>query len=193
MSEPVLNPSVAIVPCTSQKSETGGPAREVWVGSHFQLVLAYCEHFFDKTFVMSYKYGFISPDQHIEPYDIDIQLSSSRDKLEWWWKVRGDIIKLLADEKPRVVGLYTGQFERDRIMREFIKQGCRNVIVPWSGLGVGYRLQQVYDGEPPFDEDKLAAGGYELPLDFRQLKEPKVKKTEEGMIEDESDIPWEEE
>lgn len=185
-------PSIAIIPCTSQKSETGGPAREVWVGNHFQLVLAYCEHFFDKTYIMSYKYGFIEPDQPIEPYDIDIQLSSAVDKLQWWWKVKGNITELLQQDKPRVVALYTGQFERDRVMREFVLQGCRNVIVPWEGLGVGYRLQQVYDGKPPFDEDKLAAGEYQLPEDFKYLKEPKKYTAKSGdVVEDESGIAWE--
>jgi hypothetical protein len=185
------SPSIAIIPCTSQKSETGGPAREVWVGSHFQLVLAYCEHFFDDVYIMSYKYGFISPDQHIEPYDIDIQLSAPQDKLKWWWKVKDDIKVLLEHDKPRIVALYTGQYERDRLIREFIKQGCPNVIVPWEGLGNGYRMQQVYDGEPPFSEEKLAAGEYALPEDFKYLKEPKKTTKSSGeVVEDESEIEW---
>jgi hypothetical protein len=153
--------SVAIIPCTNQKSDVAGPAREVWAGAHFQLVLAHAEIHFDWTYVMSYKYGLITPDQLIEPYDLNIKNAAMREKLEWWLKLRTHIAEAAAT-KPRIVGVFTGNFERDRFIREWVRNGVRNVLVPWQGLGIGQRIQQVYDGISPYSEEKLAAGEYEL-------------------------------
>jgi hypothetical protein len=157
--------TVAVIPCTNQKSENGGPAREVWVGSHFQLVLAHTEMFFDKVLVMSYKYGLISPDFVIEPYDFDVRYAITSEKLKWWFKIRTDIKNLCAD-KPILVGLYTGTFERERIMREFVRNGVRQVILPFEGLTVGERMARVYDCIEPFDPEKARANEYALPENF---------------------------
>jgi len=154
--------SVAIIPCTNQKSDVAGPAREVWAGSHFQLVLANAEINFEYTYVMSYKYGLIIPDQEIEPYDLNIKNAAMREKLEWWLKLR-EHIAMASKMNPRIVAVYTGNFERERFIREWIRNGVRNIIVPWQGLGIGQRIQQVYDGVPAYDEDKLDAGEYMLP------------------------------
>jgi hypothetical protein len=157
--------TVAIVPCTNQKSDTPGPARDVWIGHHFQLVLAHAEMFYDNVFVMSYKYGFIDPDFRIEPYDIDIKTAKAADKLRWWFNLREDI-RLLASWKPLLVALYTGDVERDRIIREFARNDVRQVILPFEGLSIGKRMAQVYDCEAPFDREKAEAGAYAVAENF---------------------------
>lgn len=167
--------TVAIIPCTAQKSEVGGPAREVWIGGHFQLTLAYAEYFFDKVYIMSYKYGLIAPDFYIEPYDIDMKLEKAAERIKWWYMMRDHIADLVERDKPDLVGLFTGQFERQRIQLEFKRNDCPNVIVPWAGLGSGYRQQVVYDGTPPFDYDKLKNGEYALPDDFK-IVDPQAEK-----------------
>jgi hypothetical protein len=182
--------TVAIIPCTNQKAAVAGPAREVWSGAHFQLVLAHAEMFYDKVLVMSYKYGFISPDMEIEPYDINIAYASAAEKLQWWFKVRQDIHDLV-DEKPKLVALYTGNTERERVMREFVRSGFREVIVPWGDATVGQRMQRVYDGDPPFDLAKLEAGEYTLPLSFAEPKK-RGRPKKAVSIPDAGPVEWEE-
>jgi hypothetical protein len=160
---PKKKPTIAVIPCTNQKSATGGPAREVWTGAHFQLVLAHAEHFYDKVFIMSYKYGFISPETVIDPYDINIKNEPAAARLKWWYMLREQIHQLVKDEDPLLLALYTGNFERDRIIREFVKAGLREVITPWPHASTGQRMQLVYDGEPPFLLEDLEAGKYTLP------------------------------
>lgn len=157
-----MKETVAIIPCTSQKSEVGGPAREVWVGHHFQIILAHAEMFYDKVLIMSYKYGLISPDFEIEPYDLDMRTAPAAEKLKWWFKMRNHIKDLCKDE-PLLIALYTGNFERERIIREFVRNGVNQVILPFEGLSVGKRQSAVYDCEEPFDLEKAQAGGYALP------------------------------
>lgn len=153
--------TVAIIPCTAQKADTPGPARDVWTGTHFQLILAHAELFYSKVLVMSYKYGLISPDDHIEPYDLDMRTAKPADKLRWWFKMRIDI-KTLAEEKPLLVALYTGSFERERVIREFVKNDVAQVIIPFEGLGVGQRQSAVYDCIEPFDLEKARTHKYAI-------------------------------
>ncbi len=184
-----MNETVAIIPCTNQKSDIAGPAREVWQGAHFQLTLAHAEMFYDKVLVLSYKYGLIDPDLVIEPYDVDIRYAAAKQRLEWWWEVREDI-KELGETKPKLVALYTGHTERQRIVREMVRNDIFNVIEPWENAKVGERMQLVYDGIAPFDEEKLANGGYALDPSVAEPKKrgrPKKEKTDDLAME------WEEE
>jgi len=185
--------TIAIIPCTAQKSEVGGPAREVWIGGHFQLTLAYVEYFMDQIYIMSYKYGIIEPERYIEPYDIDMRLEKASERIKWWYMMREHIEELVEREKPDLVALFTGSFERSRIIREFVRNKCNNVIVPWVGLGTGERQQAVYDGEPPFSYDKLRAGAYTLPDDYKIVDENVEKRKAKAALaaEEAATLEWE--
>jgi hypothetical protein len=163
MAQKPLEGTIAIIPCTNQKSSTPGKARDVWVGNHFQLTLAHAEMFYERVLVMSYKYGLIDPDFQIEPYDIDIRHAKAAERLRWWLALREQIGELCEQEPPPLlVGLYTGNVERDRIIREFYKNGVRQILVPWEGHKIGERMAAVYDAIPPFDRDKALAHAYDL-------------------------------
>ena len=187
--------TIAIIPCTNQKSDIPGPAKEVWQGSHFQLTLAHAEVFYDKVYVMSFKYGMIDPDMEIEPYDINIKFANARQRLEWWWRVRDDIKRIVTEDDPELVAVYTGNFDRERIMREFVRNGFRNVIVPWEHNTIGQRMQAVYDGDPPFDKDELEAGKYALPVNFAEPKKRGRPKGSGNKKKSDEDVAfkWEEE
>lgn len=179
---------VAIIPCTNQKSTVPGPAREVWQGANFQLTLYHAEKYYDRVFIMSYKYGLIEPDTLIEPYDIDLKTASAAERLEWWWTVR-EHIKKLAEEHPDLIAVYTGKFERNRFLREFVRNGYRRLIIPWESDAIGQRMQKIYDDIPPYDMEEVTAGKYDLPESFAEPKKrgrPKKKKEE-----DSPDMDWE--
>lgn len=185
--------SVAIIPCTSQKSDVAGPAREVWTGAHFQLGLAYAEIYCDFTYVMSFKYGLITPDQKIQPYDLHIKNASIRERLEWWLKLREHVAEV-AKANPRVVLVFTGDWERDRFVREWVRNGIREVVLPWQGLGLGQRMQRVYDGIAPFEEEKLQAGEYTLPETYGETQTKDMKEMQAARkAEKEKEFDFEEE
>ena len=180
---------VAIIPCTNQKSTVPGPACEVWQGANFQLTLYHAQKWYDRVFIMSYKYGLIDPDLEIEPYDVNIQYASAEEKLEWWWQIK-EQIKDLAKENPDLIAVYTGKYERRRFIREFIRNGYRNILTPWENARIGQRMQKIYDGEPPFDPEKVASGAYLLPENWGEPKKrgrpAKVAKVEL----DEDSLEW---
>jgi hypothetical protein len=144
--------TLAIIPCTNQKSEEAGPAREVWVGVHFQLTLMYAEEFFDETRIMSFKYGMIRPDDVIEPYDMNIHYEPLAVRVRWKRLVMGHCVQLVEEYKPNVVGLFVGKADQDWLKKTFTGRGAR-VIVPWAGLGTGQRQEAAYGGLNPFIVD----------------------------------------
>ncbi len=178
-----MSRTIAIIPCTNQKSTIPGSAREVWQGSHFQLTLYHAEHWYDEVLVMSYKYGLIDPDFIIEPYDINIQYASAPEKLEWWWALK-DQIKEISGDPPDLIAVYTGNYDRQRFVREFIRNGFRNIIIPWENARIGERMQLVYDNTPPFDVEKIGTDEYTLPEDYgAPKKRGRPKKVEPEELE----------
>jgi hypothetical protein len=185
---------IAIIHSTNQKADMKGPPRQTWSSSRFQLYLAHAEIFCDKVLILSDKLGMISPDDEVEPYDMNIKYATPSDALRWWGRIKQEIRKI-GEAKPKIVVLYTGNFERTRILREFVRAGVTNVTYPFGhDVGISERLDLIYDMEPPFDEAKLAAGEYALPEDFgapkKRGRKPK-EATESRPVVSDDDIEWE--
>jgi hypothetical protein len=146
-----MQPSVAIIPCTSQKADEPGPAKEVWIGTHFQLTLMHVEEWYDKIYIMSFKYGLITPDTVIEPYDLNIHFEPAPVRMRWKRMVMGQIVDVCEEqEKPFVVGLYVGKDDQPWLMKAFGGRGASRVLIPWAGKGTGQRQEAAYAGENPF-------------------------------------------
>jgi hypothetical protein len=196
--EAVTDQVVAIIHSTNQKADMVGPPRKTWSSSRFQLYLAHAEIFCDKVLILSDKLGMISADDEVEPYDTNIKYAQPADALRWWGRIKKEIHKL-AEAKPKVVILYSGNFERTRIMREFARAGIRNVTYPFgSDVGISERLDLIYDMEPPFDEAKLMAGEYTLPENFGEPKKRGRKPKDRDPEEADTKLPgagieWEDE
>ncbi len=158
--------TLAVVPCTGIKDPfiEEGEAQEIWQGAHFQYTLAYVEEFYDRVLIMSYKYGLVKPTDTIQSYDIDMRTAKPRDHIRWWFKLKAQIDSLAETDPPALLSLFTGNFDRERIIREFVRHGVEQVTIPWQGKGIGQRMQAVFDLEPPFDPEKVKRGEYKVDL-----------------------------
>jgi hypothetical protein len=143
--------TLALIPCTSQKADEPGPAREVWIGAHFQLTLMHAEEFYDEIRIMSFKYGLITPDFVIEPYDTNIHMEPLAERVRWKRMVMRQIIETVNEIKPGIVGLYVGKADQDWLMKAFGGRGVQHVLLPWAGLGTGRRQEAAYGGANPFE------------------------------------------
>ncbi len=182
--------SLAVIPCTGVKDPylEEGPAEEIWQGAHFQYTLAYVEEFFDRVLVLSYKYGLINPKQTIQTYDIDMRAAKPREHIKFWMMLKKQIDQLCEEDPPNLVGFFTGMFDRDRIIREFHRSGVKQIITPWEGKGIGYRMQAVFDMEAPFDPEKAKLGEYEVDLSSGGQSRSKYLPPPTSIT---SDIVWE--
>ena len=61
---------IAVINCGSKKKNTSCPAREMYEdGSLFRKMRDYIEQTYDKYYILSGKYGLLSPEEIIEPYE----------------------------------------------------------------------------------------------------------------------------
>jgi hypothetical protein len=141
--------TLAIIPCTNQKSDEPGPAREVWTGVHFQLTLLHAEEFYDRTLIMSFKYGLITPDEVIEPYDMNIHFEPLKVRVAWK-RMMMQHIQRECENPPGILGLYVGKTDVDWLSKAFLGRGTKKIIQPWAGLGTGQRQEAAYGGTNPF-------------------------------------------
>jgi len=112
-------------------------------------MLMHAEEFYDVTYIMSFKYGLITPDQIIEPYDTNIHKEPLVEQIKW----RRMLTKQLQEmclKPPHVVGIYVGKADADWI-EDFLKRnGIVHVIQPWRGMGIGDRIQACFEATNPF-------------------------------------------
>lgn len=123
-----LRDQIAFIACSKRKRRVPGKAREVYQGSLFKKALAYCEARFDKTFILSAKYGLIEPDDFISPYEQTLNRMSQADRKAWVIKVKEQLLE------KQIVGFFwffTGERYSEFFMGE----------KPLRGLSLGRQLQ----------------------------------------------------
>lgn len=124
--------------CVAKKRAYAAPARDLYASALFQKARAYAERTADEWFVLSAKYGLVSPDTVIEPYDVTLNAMGVGERRAWAAKVQrqlepvtraGDTVVMLA-----------GARYREGLMAALQRRGVR-VEVPMEGLKIGEQLQ----------------------------------------------------
>ena len=87
---------VCLVMCSSEKALSATKAADLYLSSRFQADRLYAEHNFDCWYILSGKYGLLSPSTVIETYDMDLQRLSDAERAAWGQHV----IKTLCQQVP---------------------------------------------------------------------------------------------
>ena len=75
---------VGIVACSASKINRPALVRELYAKSAlFRYALNYCEKHYEKTYVVSAKYGLLELDQTIKPYNTTLNLMRAYEIREW--------------------------------------------------------------------------------------------------------------
>lgn len=75
---------VGIVACSASKINRPALVRELYTKSAlFRYALTYCEKHYEKTYVVSAKYGLLELDQTIKPYNTTLNLMGVPEIREW--------------------------------------------------------------------------------------------------------------
>lgn len=86
---------IGLVACTKQKQPYACAAREMYLPSTlFRKASAYCSREYDRWYILSAKYGLLSPDDIIEPYDQTLKTMSRAEREEWGQQVSSQLAKL---------------------------------------------------------------------------------------------------
>lgn len=127
---------IGLVACTKRKQPYTCTAREMYRPSAlFRKAAAHCAREYDKWYVLSAKYGLISPHDIIEPYDKTLKTMSLAERKAWGQTVSAQLRRLGNHEYLAHAG------------RNYVEPlSGVNVINVLSGLRIGERLRW-YDSQ----------------------------------------------
>jgi hypothetical protein len=118
----------AFIACSKTKLSKEAPARNLYQGPLFKKALKYAENNYTYIFILSAKYGIVSLNQIISPYEKTLNKMTISEKKEWYSLVSSQMKKLKLIE-PFV--FFTG----------ILYNKPFNGFKPLSGLSLGKQLQ----------------------------------------------------
>jgi hypothetical protein len=128
---------VYLVSCVSKKTTTAAPSRAFYVSPWFLAVRQYVEVTGDPWYVLSAKYGLVSPMQVLAPYDETLNNMRIAERRAWASRVTAQTDQLMPS--VRTVVVFAGLRYREFLM-DYFKRRWR-VEVPMEGLRIGKQLQ----------------------------------------------------
>jgi cytoplasmic iron level regulating protein YaaA (DUF328/UPF0246 family) len=127
----------ALISCTKLKKEYPCPAGEMYQESQLfkKATLYISQQDYDDWFILSAKYGFLTKDTIIEPYDLTLNKMISKERNEWANEVYEQMIQM----NPQQIDFYAGKKYREYLIPLLEKKGiiCH---VPLEGKGIGEQL-----------------------------------------------------
>ena len=93
------------------------------------------EQDYDDWFILSAKYGLISKEKEIEPYDLTLNNMRAKERKQWAEKVFNDLMKY----NPSQIDFYAGKKYREYIIPLLLEKEVE-FSIPLEGLGIGQQL-----------------------------------------------------
>lgn len=130
--------NVYLLSCVSKKLSRPAKAKNFYVSTWFRKAQDYIGQ--NEYYILSAKYGLISPDQIIEPYEKTLNKMDTATRKLWADDVVNEIIKTI-DLGTNLIFLAGNRY------REFVIKELKGytVEVPMIGLGIGQQLKWFKD------------------------------------------------
>ena len=127
---------ITLISCVSKKQSIRSVASKLYTSSLFKFNLRYAQKIHsDKIFILSAKYGLITLDEEIEPYDITLNNMRASERENWAEMVVEKLRGLANLHKDRFV-LLAGVRYREHLLPHF-----NSYEIPMKGLKIGQQLQ----------------------------------------------------
>ncbi len=133
-----MSKTIALVACVSKKYYSRLPARELYISPWFRKASTYGESIADEWYILSAKYGLLSPTTIIEPYDETLNNMPVNERRSWAEKVLVDLRQKVNPGDKLVI--LAGVKYRENLIGPLHNMGC-DVKIPMEGLGIGKQLQ----------------------------------------------------
>jgi len=129
---------IVLISCASQKLKKQTKARELYVSILFKLNLKYAEKLTpDHIFILSAKYGLVTLDQEIEPYDQTLNMMSSSEVKKWANQILDQLREYCSTEETEFVFLAGERY------RKHLLPHLKNIQIPLQGLGIGKQIHKL--------------------------------------------------
>lgn len=133
------------VSCVGKKKDFPCPARELYTSTWFVKARCYAESMGTPWYILSAKYGLVSPNQVIEPYDQTLNEMGKSERLAWANVVFSQILDI-APAIERVTFL-AGLRYRENLSSLLFGKGIQ-IFVPMDGLRIGEQLKWLQEHSP---------------------------------------------
>ena len=129
---------VVLISCVSKKRSYKTKARDLYVSALFKKNLQYALKLKpDQIFVLSAKYGLVSLDEEIEPYDLTLNTMSANEVKKWAEGVVRDLASRSDLQQDEFIFLAGAKY------RKYLVEHLAHVEIPFEGLTIGRQLQQL--------------------------------------------------
>lgn len=128
---------VTLVACVSKKRDSPQPASQLYCSDWFVKAADYAAKHSDCWYILSAKYGLVTPDAIIEPYSETLK-RMPRMKRRQWADAIVNHLKNILQPGDQVI-LLAGWSYREFLIEPIREMGCV-IQVPMAGLGIGQQL-----------------------------------------------------
>lgn len=126
---------IGFISCVSKKKTYKAKAKELYISDLFKKSLMYSLKHYDKTYILSAKYGLLEIDDIIEPYNLTLNKFTEIQKKRWSYNVLKKIDKVINPND--IIYWHCGLN-----YRKYISIKLKNIQhIPLVGLGIGKQLQ----------------------------------------------------
>jgi hypothetical protein len=126
---------IFLISCTSKKLKHSAKARDMYSASpRFRYMLEYAELLRpDKIFILSAKYGLLSLDEIIEPYNITLNMMTQKEIMGWSKHVLNSLERISDLKKDEFVFLAGNNY------RKYIVSHLSIYKIPMEHVGLFYQ------------------------------------------------------
>lgn len=128
---------VAVISCSKRKQKGIHRAEHLYSSPLFRASIAYAMAHFERVYILSAKYGLLSPDDRVESYNVHINsLSKSRRRR---WAEMTAAMMLNRIPKGSHVSFFCGKAYRENLIPFVVNRF--KVEIPLKGLAIGKQLR----------------------------------------------------
>jgi hypothetical protein len=129
---------IILISCVSKKRPIKSKAQDLYISPLFKKNLQYAlKQKPDQIFILSAKYGLISLDEEIEPYDLTLNNMSAKEIKNWAKRVLSDLANQADLQQDSFIFLAGAKY------RKYLVSHLTHFEVPFAGLPIGKQLQQL--------------------------------------------------
>ena len=128
---------IALVSCVKTKKQTASPAKDLYTSPLFRGLREYAEAHADEWYILSAKYGVLSPDQITSPYELTLNKMAKAARVGWAVRTQVQLLDVLIPGAEVI--LLAGMRYREGI-ESLLKDRGFTVTVPLKGVSFGKQL-----------------------------------------------------
>ena len=127
--------------CVKRKLDRAAPARDIYASPLWRHRREYAERYGVPWFILSAKHGLLSPDTHIEPYDLALADFSPAERRAWSQRVLDRLRDVTAVIAGMTIEVHAGKLYVEYGLERGLRQAGADVRRPLARIrGIGSQM-----------------------------------------------------